>query len=74
MRVVCGAFCLGGGSWVREFVLLRFLWGFRAFFLKRFIGWFGCVVVSEGFGGVRDSATVSKGSRRISCGGDVSSS
>lgn len=43
VRVVCGAFCLGGGSWVREFVLLRFLWGFRAFFLKRFIGRFGCV-------------------------------
>lgn len=42
-------------------VLLRFLWGFRAFFLKRFIGRSGCVVVSEGVGCVRDSATVSKG-------------
>lgn len=41
-------------------VLLRFLWcRFRVFFLKRFIGRSGCVV-SEG---VRDSATVSKGSR-----------
>ena len=36
--VVCGAFCLVGGSWVRV-VLLRFLcWWFTAFFLKRFIG------------------------------------
>lgn len=40
---------------------MRFLWGFRAFFLKRFIGRFGCVVVSEGVGGVRDSDMVSKG-------------
>ena len=40
-------------------VLLRFLWGFRTFFLKRFIGRFGCV----GGGCVRDSGTVSKGSR-----------
>ena len=32
-------------------VLLRFLWGwFRAFFLKRFIGRSGCVVVSDVFG------------------------
>ena len=45
-------------------VLLRFLWcRFRAFSLKRFIGRSGCVVVSEGCGCVRDSATVSKGSR-----------
>lgn len=30
MRVACGAFCLGGGSWMRV-VLLRFLRGwFRA--------------------------------------------
>ena len=56
-------------------VLLRFLRGwFRAFLLKRFIGRSGCVGVSEGVGGVRDRATVSKGLRRISCGGDVSSS
>jgi len=43
---------------------LRFLlcW-FRAFFLKRFISRSGCGVVSEGVGCVRDSATVSKGSR-----------
>ena len=32
-------------------------------FLKRFIGRFRCVVVSEGCGCVRDSAMVSKGSR-----------
>lgn len=32
-------------------------------FLKRFIVRFGCVVVSEGVGFVRDSATVSKGAR-----------
>lgn len=45
-------------------MLLRFLRGWiRAFFLKRFIGRSGCVVVSEGVGCVRDSATVSKGSR-----------
>ena len=45
-------------------MLLRFLWGwFRVFFLKRFIGQSGCVVVSEGVGCVRYSATVSKGSR-----------
>ena len=45
-------------------VLLRFLWGFRTFFfLKRFIGRFGRVVVSEGCGCVRDSDMVSKGSR-----------
>ncbi len=45
-------------------MLLRFLRGwFRAFFLKRFIGRFGGVVVSEGCGCVRDSAMVSKGSR-----------
>lgn len=44
-------------------VLLRFLWGFRTFFLKRFIRRFGCVVVSEGCGCVRDSDMVSKGSR-----------
>ena len=31
VRVACGAFCLGCGSWVREFVLLRFLRCFRAF-------------------------------------------
>ena len=45
-------------------MVLRFLcrW-FRAFSLKRFIGRFGCVVVSEGVGCVRGSATVSKGSR-----------
>ena len=56
-------------------MLLRFLRGwFRAFLLKRFIGRSGCVGVSEGVGGVRDRATVSKGLRRISCGGDVSSS
>ncbi len=43
---------------------MRFLWcWFRAFFLKRFVGRSGCVVVSEGVGCVRDSATVSKGSR-----------
>lgn len=43
-------------------VLLMFLCcGFSVFFLKRFIGRFGCVVVSEGCGCVRDSATVSKG-------------
>ena len=42
-------------------VLLRFLRGFRTFFLKRFIRRSGCVVVSEGVGCVRDSATVSKG-------------
>ena len=43
---------------------MRFLWGwFRAFFLKRSIGQSGCLVVSEGCGCVRDSATVSKGSR-----------
>lgn len=63
VRVVCGAFCLGGVSWVRG-VLLRFLWSWiSAFFLKRFIERSGCVVVSEGFGCVRDSAMVSKGSR-----------
>lgn len=45
---------------------------FMAFFLKRFIRRFGCVGVSEGVGGVRGSATVSKGLRRISCGGAVS--
>ena len=28
-------------------VLLRFLWGFRAFSLKRFIGRSGCVVVRK---------------------------
>lgn len=44
-------------------VLLRFLWGFRTLFLKRFIEQSGCVVVSEGVGCVRDSAAVSKGSR-----------
>ncbi len=45
-------------------VLLRFLWCWlRVFFLKRFISRSGCVVVSEGVGCVRDSATVSKGSR-----------
>lgn len=33
------------------------------FFLKRFIGRSGCVVVSEGCGCARDSATVSKGTR-----------
>lgn len=44
-------------------VLLRFLWGFRTFFLKRFIGRFGCVGGSEGCGCVRGSAMVSKGSR-----------
>ena len=45
-------------------MLLRFLRGwFRAFFSKRFIGRFGCVVVSEGCGCVRDSDMVSKGSR-----------
>ena len=46
-------------------VLLRFLWSWLRvfFFLKRFIGRSGCVVVSEGVGCVRDSATVSKGSR-----------
>ena len=47
VRVVCGAFCLGGGSWVRGVVLLGFLRGFRILFLKRFIELFGCVVVSE---------------------------
>ena len=31
MRVACGAFCLGGGSWV------------RTFFSKRFISQSGCV-------------------------------
>ena len=36
------------------------VWGL---FLKRFIGRFECVGVSEGVGCVRDSATVSKGSR-----------
>ena len=41
-------------------VVLRFLWGFRTPFLKRFIGRFGCV---GGVGCVRDSGTVSKGSR-----------
>ena len=50
MRVVCGAFCLGDGIWV------------RAFFSKRFISQSGCVG-AEGCGCVRDSATVSKGSR-----------
>lgn len=35
----------------------------RVFFLKRFISRSGCMVVSEGVGCVRDSATVSKGSR-----------
>ena len=44
-------------------VLLRFLRSFRVFFLKRFIGRSGCVVVSEGVGCVRGSATASKGSR-----------
>ena len=44
--------------------MLRFLWvGLWPFFLKRFIRQFGCVVVSEGVGCVRDSATVSKGAR-----------
>lgn len=34
-------------------MVLRFLWSwFRAFFLKRFIGRFGCVVVSDVFGTV----------------------
>ena len=43
-------------------MLLRFLWcWFRALFLKRFIGWPGCGVVSEGVGCVRGSAMVSKG-------------
>ena len=56
-------------------LVLRFLWcWFRVFFLKRFIGRSGCVGISEGVGCVRGSAMVSKGSRRISCGGDVSSS
>ena len=55
-------------------VLLRFLSGwFRAFFLNVLLGDLG-VGVSEGFGCVRGSAMVSKGSRRISCGGAVSSS
>ena len=44
-------------------MVLRFLWGwFRVFFLKRFIGRFGCGG-SEGVGCVRGSATVSKGAR-----------
>ena len=43
-------------------MVLRFLWcWFRAFFLKRFIGRFGCVGISEGVGCVRGSAMVSKG-------------
>lgn len=43
---------------------MRFLRGwFRAFFLKRFIGRFEGVVVSEGCGCVRGSAMVSKGLR-----------
>lgn len=47
-----------------EVVLLRFFDVFLGpFFLKRFIGRSGCVVVSEGVGCVRDSAMVSKGSR-----------
>ena len=55
-------------------MLLRFLSGwFRAFFLNVLLGDLG-VGVSEGFGCVRGSAMVSKGSRRISCGGAVSSS
>lgn len=33
-------------------MLLRFLWGFRTLFLKRFIGLFGRVVVSDVFGTV----------------------
>ena len=36
---------------------------FMAFFLKRFVGRFGCVGVSESVGCVRGRATVSKGSR-----------
>ena len=45
-------------------MLLRFLRGwFRAFFLKRFIGRFGSVVVSEGVGCVRGSDMVSKGAK-----------
>ena len=44
-------------------VLLRFFGLVQDPFLKRFIVRFGCVVVSEGVGFVRDSATVSKGSR-----------
>lgn len=61
--------CLRGflfGRWKlgEGVVLLRFLWcWFRAFFLKRFVGRSGCVVVSEGVGCVRDSAMVSKGAR-----------
>lgn len=43
-------------------VLLRFLWGFRTFFLKRFIERFGCVG-GGCVGCVRNRATVSKGSR-----------
>lgn len=35
VRVVFGAFCLGGGSWVREFVLLRFLRGWFSARTKR---------------------------------------
>lgn len=54
-------------------VVLKFLWcWFRAFFLKRFIERSVCGVISEGVGCVRGSAMVSKGSRRISCGGTVS--
>lgn len=54
-------FLFGRGTLGEGVVVLSFLWGwFRAFFLKRFIGRFGCVVVSEG---VRDRATVSKGLR-----------
>lgn len=45
-------------------MVLRFLWcWFGVFFLKRFVGRFWCVGVSEGVGCVRGSATVSKGSR-----------
>lgn len=59
--VGAGGFLFGRWKLGEGVVLLRFLWGFRAFFLKRFIGRFGCVVVSEGCGCVRDSDMVSKG-------------
>lgn len=39
VRVVCRAFCLGGGSWVMELYYCGFCGrGLSSFFLKRFIG------------------------------------
>lgn len=63
VHVVCGAFCLGGGSWVRELWYCGFCGvGLGPFSQNVSSGDLG-VGVSEGVGCVRDSAMVLKGSR-----------